>query len=100
MIRCNRHDLRDRSLCHRCTRYQKAWVNHYESALACQPVTSEHAQHLLTQKRQHLKALRSIERDLQNLPAATTTIPQFHHFHRFIPVSTVSPFTGFSEEKS
>ena len=86
MTRCNRHDLRDRGLCHRCDRYQKAWANHYESALACQPVTSEHAQHLLAQKRQHLKALRAIERDLQNLPAATTTIPSFPGFSQFLPV--------------
>ncbi|MFH2111741.1 MAG: hypothetical protein ABIJ47_10845 [Candidatus Bathyarchaeota archaeon] len=71
-MRCSRMDLRDRSLCHRCTRYQKAWVNHYESALSCQPVTSEQAQRLLAQKRQHLKALQAIDRDLDNLPAATT----------------------------
>ena len=81
MTRCKRHDLRDRSLCHRCTRYQKAWANHYETALACQPRTTEQAQHLLTQKRQHLKALRSIDRDLQNLPVAATTIPSFPHSH-------------------
>ena len=23
MTRCNRHDLRDRSLCHKCTRFQR-----------------------------------------------------------------------------
>ena len=96
MTKCNRLDLRDRGLCHRCNRYQKAWANHYESALACQPRTTEHTQHLLAQKRQHLKALRSIDRDLNNLPAATTHL---HGFHGFIPVSTISPFTGFSEEK-
>lgn len=75
MTRCSRQGLRDRGLCHRCTRYQKAWLNHYESALACEPQVAEQAQRLLAQKRQHLKALRAIDRDLSNLPAAATTIP-------------------------
>jgi len=90
---CQDENLRYLHLCHKCSRYRNAWNSNIETHLNCKPQINPEAQHLLAQKRQHKKAIKAVDQELEKLVAPNQfTLHGFNHFNRF----NVSPI---AEEK-